>query len=83
MSTDSTLNQLQTEVAKILNREAVPEDLGLAELGLDSLKVVELILVCDKIYPGNIDPEQLRIDQFTTLEDLDRQLREASSVEVQ
>jgi acyl carrier protein len=70
----NTLSLMLGEVAKILNVEKVDPEIGLAELGIDSLKVVELILVCDQLYGKSIDPAQLEINQFTTLRDLDRQL---------
>lgn len=80
MNSNNTLNSLQAEVAKLLGRESVPVNVGLGELGLDSLKIVELILACDSIYSKDVDPETLEIDQFTSLEDLDRLLGDARGV---
>ncbi len=74
MENGKTLDLLSKEVARILNLESVDPDTGVGELGVDSLKVVELILVCDQLYGADIDPEKLNIDQFTSLRDLDRQL---------
>jgi acyl carrier protein len=76
MSNEShtTLEFLTKEVAKILNQNSVDPDIGVSELGIDSVKVVELILVCDQLYPNKIDPEKLTIDQYTTLRGLDHQL---------
>jgi acyl carrier protein len=73
MTETQTLPLLLQEVAKILNRDAVDPDVGVNELGIDSLKVVELMLVCDQLYPTQIDPDKLTIDQFTTLRSLDQQ----------
>jgi len=79
MSSDNTLSRLQIEVAKLLNRESVPTDIGLAELGFDSMKIVELMLTCDSIYQGtDIQAAALDIDRFTTLTDLDRKLSGSS-----
>ncbi len=75
MGESPTLALLVSEVAKISNLEAVPEDVGLGELGVDSLRIVELILVCDQLYGVPFDPDGLQIDQFTTLRDLDEQMR--------
>ncbi|HWX01892.1 acyl carrier protein [Collimonas sp.] len=71
----NTLELLRKEAAKILNIESVESNVGLGELGIDSLNVVELIVFCEQLY-GSIDPEQLNITQYTTLEQLDAQLHE-------
>ena len=73
-----TLDLLIAEMMKIINADAIDPDVGIGELGFDSLKVVELILVCDQLYSGDIEPDKLDVSQFTTLRDLDRQLRELS-----
>jgi acyl carrier protein len=78
----ATLTRLQAEVARVLSRDEVDVDVGLAELGLDSLKIVELILACYELYGKDVDPDELAIDQFTTLRDLDRQMREIEPVAV-
>lgn len=70
----NTLSLLQKEAAKILNIETVEPHVGLGELGIDSLNIVELIVYCEQLY-GAIDPEQLDITQYTTLEQIDAQLR--------
>ncbi|QEL54803.1 acyl carrier protein [Chromobacterium paludis] len=71
----NTLETLRKETAKILNVESVDAEVGLGELGIDSLNVVELIVFCEQLY-GSIDPEQLNITQYTTLAQLDAQLQE-------
>lgn len=75
-----TLPLLLAEMAKIVNTDAVDPDVGIGELGFDSLKVVELILVCDQLYAAEIEPEKLDVSQFTTLRDLDRQLTELGKI---
>ena len=72
-----TLDLLSKEVARILQRDEIDVDISVGELGVDSLMIVELMLSCDQIYPGAIDMEtpQLEITQFTTLRELDQQLR--------
>lgn len=76
--TINTLEMLRKETAKILNVETVDTHIGLGELGIDSLNVVELIVFCEQLY-GSIDPEQLNITQFTTLEQLDAQLQQQTA----
>lgn len=71
----NTLELLKKEAAKILNIESVDTHVGLGELGIDSLNVVELIVYCEQLY-GSIDPEQLNITQYTTLEQIDSQLQQ-------
>ena len=73
--TINTLEILRKETAKILNVETVDTSVGLGELGIDSLNIVELIVFCEQLY-GSIDPEQLNSTQYTTLEQLDTQLQE-------
>ncbi|MBU2968653.1 MULTISPECIES: acyl carrier protein [unclassified Pseudoalteromonas] len=78
MSDKSQLTSLQTEVAQMLNKEQIDADTPLGELGVDSLNVVEVILICEQIYTDVSDPEALIFDEFTTLRDMDAQLLEAS-----
>jgi acyl carrier protein len=77
MSNESKLQLLAAEVARILNVDTVDVDTPMGELGVDSLNVVELVLVCEQLYTGSVDPERLRIDQYTSLRELDNQLIEA------
>jgi len=77
MSTEnalSTLEMLAREVGKIVGGGVADTDIGLNELGVDSLNIVELVVFCEQLY-GAFDPEQLNFGAFTTLTDLDRQLR--------
>jgi acyl carrier protein len=70
---ENALEILRREVAKILNVETVETNVGIGELGIDSLNIVELIVFCEQLY-GAVDPETLDITQYTTLEDLNQQL---------
>ena len=72
----NNLDLLCKEVARMLGVEEVSPDMGLAELGVNSLNVVEMILICELIYGDDIQPEKLNIDAFTTLRSLDSQLQE-------
>jgi acyl carrier protein len=65
---------LSKEVARILNTESVEATVPLAELGIDSLNIVELLLFCDQLY-GAVDMDSLEINEFSTLQSLDEQLR--------
>ncbi len=69
----STLELLARELAKITDSESCPTDVSLTELGVDSINIIEMIMFCESLY-GPFDPEKIEISNFTTLEDLDRQL---------
>lgn len=73
MDTKNTLDLLVGHVAKALNQESIDADVAIGELGFDSMRVVELILICDELYETAIDPESINLDQFTTLRALDEQ----------
>lgn len=73
------LQLLAEEVARIVNSKALDVDAGLGELGIDSLNVVELMLACEQIYQSDVSPEDLTIDQYTSLRELDRQLTACSA----
>lgn len=72
-----TLGLLTKEVARILNTEVADSGVPLVELGVDSINVVELMLFCDQLY-GSLDTAALAIDEFTTLQTLDEQMRSAA-----
>ncbi len=71
----NTLEQLAREVGRITGVGTAATDVSLAELGVDSLNVVELIVFCEQLY-GAFDPERIEMTAFTTLSDMDRQLHE-------
>ncbi|NVN09783.1 acyl carrier protein [Nguyenibacter vanlangensis] len=79
MTTNMKLQKLTAEVARILNVDSVEPDVGLGELGVDSLVIVELLLACEQIYGGRVSPEDLNIDQYTTLSDFDRNFTKAAA----
>lgn len=73
MEPKNTLMLLVGHVSKTLNQESIDPDIAIGELGFDSMRVVELILICDELYETSIDPESINLDQFTTLRALDQQ----------
>ena len=75
---ESQLPELQLQIAEMLQKEVVDADTPLGELGIDSLNVVEVILICEQIYTNMTDPEALNFDEFTTLRDMDTQMLELS-----
>jgi acyl carrier protein len=73
MTMDDKLARLTAAVAEISGLDHVERDTNLAELGVDSMKVVEIIVTCEQIYSGASGFEDLRIDQFTTINSLHEQ----------
>lgn len=76
-----TISDLTVQVAQMLNKDEVDADTPIAELGVDSLNIVEVILICEQLYPGVMNPENLVFDEHTTLREMDSQLLE-NSVEI-
>lgn len=72
MSTN--LEKLINETKTILGRDQVDADSSLLDLGVDSMNIVELIMVCEQVYEGGIDPDALELDEYTTLRELDERL---------
>lgn len=71
---DSRLNQLIKETQKVLKKDHIDADASLLDLGVDSMNIVELIMVCEEVYAGGIDPDALELDEYTTLRELDERL---------
>lgn len=71
---NANLQKLMNEVAELLNKDQVSADVSMMELGVDSMNVVELIMICEEIYPDLVDPDSLEFDEFTTLRQLDERL---------
>lgn len=81
MTTELELSKVQElceQTAMMLNKDAVDADTPIAELGVDSLNIVEVILICEQLYPGVMNPENLVFDEHTTLREMDGQLLENS-----
>lgn len=72
----TTLSQLCTEVGKILSTESAADpDTPLGQLGIDSLNVVELILVCQQIYADIGNYEEYKWDENSTLREIDEHMQ--------
>lgn len=75
MTDQDTLGLLTDHVMKTLERDTIDPDVAIGDLGFDSMRVVELIMICDQIYGTTIDPESIELTQYTTLRDIDTQFR--------
>lgn len=71
---NNNLNKLIKETQKILDRDQIDADSSLLDLGVDSMNIVELIMICEQIYTDGIDPDALELDEYTTLRELDERL---------
>lgn len=74
MTESTSLELLQRAVARILNLESADPDIGIVELGVTSLNVVELMLLVEDLYNKPVQLNEVHVDQFTTLRQLDQQL---------
>ncbi|MFS1525528.1 acyl carrier protein [Microbulbifer sp. 2304DJ12-6] len=75
---ESKVKVLCEQISLMLNVDSVDPDMPIADLGIDSLNIVEVILICEQLYPGVMNPENLVFDEHTTLQEMDSQLIENS-----
>jgi acyl carrier protein len=83
MSNDNTkpiehpelLAELVKVTAEALKVDSVDPSVPLAEIGIDSLNIVEVIIACEEIYGEfQIDPSKLEFDELTSLVDMHNQM---------
>jgi acyl carrier protein len=76
MKEDTQLHTLMAEVAKIIHvdAEAIDPDMPLGQLGIDSFNVVELIMVCQQLFPNMTDFENINFDEHSTLREVHQRL---------
>lgn len=80
MSDLSTLDQLKSGIQDMLALDDVELDVSLAQVGIDSLNVVELILICQQVYVGVVNFDEIDIDENTTLREVDEQMLSLSVI---
>jgi acyl carrier protein len=68
---ETSLERLCGEVAKMLNIEHADPDAPLGQLGIDSLNVVELIMISQQIYTDVVNYEEFAFDEHSSLRDID------------
>lgn len=71
------LNVLCHKVAEMRGLDVVDADQALSALGIDSLNVVDLVLICQEIYPGGANINEMEIDEATSLRGIDEFLASA------
>lgn len=74
----TTLDQLSHGVKEILGLDEVNVDVPMSQIGIDSLNVVEMIIVCQQVYSNVVNYEDISIDETTTLREIDEQMQALS-----
>jgi hypothetical protein len=77
---NTTLDQLSHGVKEILGLDEVDVDVPMSQIGIDSLNVVEMIIVCQQIYSNVVNYKDISIDETTTLREIDEQMQALSQV---
>jgi hypothetical protein len=54
-------------------------DAPMSQLGVDSMNIVEMVIICQQIYTNVVDYEDIEIDENTTIRELDAQLKTLSA----
>lgn len=76
----TTLDQLSHGVKEILGLDEVNVDVPMSQIGIDSLNVVEMIIVCQQVYSNVVNYEDINIDETTTLREIDEQMQALSQI---
>lgn len=72
------LNQFREHMMKMLGVPSIDIDAPMSQLGVDSLNIVEMVVICQQIYTNVTNYQDIQIDENTTLRELDAQLTELS-----
>lgn len=70
----NTLNEFSDDMMKMLGVKSIDVDTPLSQLGVDSLNIVEMVVICQQIYTQVTNYQDIQIDENTTLRELDAQL---------
>lgn len=77
--TESTLDQFAAEMKKLLGLKEIDVDAPMSQLGVDSMNIVEMVIICQQIYTQVANYEDINIDENTTLRELDEQMHALSA----
>lgn len=79
MTEDSaTLDRFAEEMKKLLGLKEIDLDAPMSQLGVDSMNIVEMVIICQQIYTQVANYEDINIDENTTIRELDEQMRALS-----
>ncbi|MBV8753538.1 MAG: acyl carrier protein [Hyphomicrobiales bacterium] len=69
-----TIIQLADGIKGMLALDEVDLDRPLSQIGVDSLNVVEMIIICQQVYTNVINYDAINIDENTTIREIDEQM---------
>ncbi len=70
----TTLEQFSEEMKKLLALKEIDIDAPMSQLGVDSMNIVEMVIICQQIYTQVANYEDINIDENTTIRELDEQM---------
>jgi hypothetical protein len=73
-----TLTSFEDEMKRMLSVKTIDIDVPLSQLGIDSLNIVEMVIICQQVYVDVQNYEDIAIDENTTIRELDEQLNSLS-----
>ncbi|MGA2286898.1 phosphopantetheine-binding protein [Bradyrhizobium sp.] len=73
-----TLTIFEDEMKRMLSVKTIDIDVPLSQLGIDSLNIVEMVIICQQVYVDVQNYEDIAIDENTTIRELDEQLNSLS-----
>ncbi|MNR46255.1 MULTISPECIES: phosphopantetheine-binding protein [unclassified Pseudomonas] len=71
----TTLEQFAAEMEKMLELKNIDVDAPMSQLGVDSMNIVEMVIICQQIYTQVTNYEDINIDENTTIRELDEQMQ--------
>jgi len=74
----NTLTDFTGHMEKLLGKTNLDVDAPLSMLGVDSMNIVEMVIICQQIYTHVTDYEDIDINEHTTLRELDDQMHSLS-----
>lgn len=74
-----SLTRFTEDMRKMLGVKTIDIDAPMAQLGVDSLNIVEMVIICQQIYTNVTNYEDIDIDENTTIRELDAQLNALSA----
>ncbi|WP_321818270.1 MULTISPECIES: acyl carrier protein [unclassified Paraburkholderia] len=72
------LTAFAEEMKRLLGVRQIDLDTPMSQLGVDSLNIVEMVVICQQIYVDVKNYEEIQIDEHTTIRELDAQLSRLS-----
>lgn len=77
---ENTLEQFTVEMKGLLGLGEVDVDAPMSQLGVDSMNIVEMVIICQQIYTNVVNYEDIDIDENTTIRELDEQMHSLALV---